>query len=94
RSFMPVIQREASVPYRWSIGRVPLERVANIERGMPRDFISPDGYGITQACRDYLRPLIEGEDYPPFENGLPCYPRIRGVLLPKRCGAFPIDENG
>jgi 6-phosphofructokinase 1 len=94
RSFMPVIRREASMPYRWSIGRVPLERVANIERGMPRDFISPDGYGITQACRDYLRPLIEGEDYPPFENGLPCYPRIRGVLLPKRCGAFPIDENG
>jgi len=91
-SFMPVIRREASVPYRWVIDRVPLERVANVERGMPLEFISPDGYGITQACRDYLRPLIEGEDYPPFLNGLPCYSRIRGVLRPKRCPEFRVDE--
>ncbi|AGA35399.1 6-phosphofructokinase [Thioalkalivibrio nitratireducens DSM 14787] len=93
RSFMPVIRRQTSVPYRWSIGRVPLERVANIERSMPREFISPDGYGITQACRDYLRPLIDGEDCPPFENGLPCYPRIRGVLRPKRCPEFMIGTD-
>jgi 6-phosphofructokinase len=86
--FMPVIKRQTSVPYRWTIDRVPLERVANIERGMPRQFITPDGYGITQACRDYLRPLISGEDYPPYQDGLPCYPRIRGALRPKRCQEF------
>lgn len=92
-SFMPTIRREASVPYRWSVDRVPLERVANIERGMPREYISPDGYGITQACRDYLRPLIGGEDYPPYENGLPCYPRIRGILRPRRCPPFKLNES-
>ncbi|MCG5538097.1 6-phosphofructokinase [Halorhodospira sp. 9622] len=86
--FMPVIRRESDQPYRWSIDRVPLEEVASIERGLPPSFISPDGYGITAACRDYLRPLIEGEDYPPFERGLPCYPRIRGVLRPQRCPPF------
>ena len=85
KSFVPVIKRLSNQPYRWQIEQVPLEQVANVERGMPKEFISPDGYGITAACRDYLRPLIGGEDYPPFENGLPCYPRIRGVLLPQRC---------
>lgn len=91
-SFMPVIRRVTSVPYRWTIDHVPLERVANIERGMPRDFISADGYGITQACRDYLRPLIEGEAFPPFEHGLPCYPRIRGILRPQLCPPFMFTE--
>lgn len=90
-SFMPVIRRQSTLPYRWDIGYVALDQVANIERGMPRDFITPDGYGITQTCRDYLRPLISGEDYPPYQDGLPCYPRIRGILRPRRCPPF-IDQ--
>jgi ATP-dependent phosphofructokinase / diphosphate-dependent phosphofructokinase len=93
QGFMPVIRRDSTHPYRWSLDRVPLERVANIERGMPREYISPDGYGITPACREYLRPLIMGEDPPPFQNGLPCYTRIRGVLLPQRCPPFAFDAG-
>ncbi|MFW6380001.1 MAG: 6-phosphofructokinase [Halorhodospira sp.] len=84
-SFMPVIQRDSDRPYRWSIDYAPLEEVASIEQGLPPTYISPDGYGITARCRTYLRPLIEGEDFPPFEAGLPCYPRLRGGLRPKRC---------
>ncbi len=92
RSFMPVIRRESQQPYRWSVGHVPLDQVANVERGLPPEYISPDGFGITAACRDYLRPLISGEDYPPYENGLPCYPRIRGVLRAQRCPQLRADE--
>jgi len=70
---MLTIQRESNTPYRWTIGHVSLENVANQERFMPRDFISEDGFHITDACREYLLPLIQGEAYPPYENGLPKY---------------------
>ncbi|WP_028491249.1 6-phosphofructokinase [Thioalkalivibrio sp. ALE19] len=92
-SFMPIIRRDSTQPYRWSIGRTSLESVADIEQGMPREYITPDGYGITQEARDYLRPLIQGEEQPPFERGLPAYPRIRGELLPKRCPPFDVDHD-
>ena len=92
-SFMPVIRRDSSQPYRWYIGYAPLEEVASVEQGLPPSYISPDGYGITAACRAYLRPLIEGEDYPPFEGGLPCYPRLRGVLRPQRCPPMRVSER-
>ncbi|MFW5452186.1 6-phosphofructokinase [Thioalkalivibrio sulfidiphilus] len=91
--FMPVIRRLCDAPYLWTVDRVPLEQVANIEQGMPRDFISEGGYGITEACRRYLRPLIEGEAYPPYEGGLPRYVRIRGELLEKKLPAFELNKG-
>jgi len=81
---MPCIVRESDEPYRWHIGEAPLAEVANVERKMPEAFISEDGFGITEACRRYLAPLIEGEDYPPYRNGLPDYVRLRGELVPRR----------
>lgn len=51
---------------------------------MPRDYISKDGFSITQACRDYLAPLIQGEDYPPYKNGVPQYVTLKNVLVPKK----------
>jgi hypothetical protein len=63
---------------------VPLSEVANVEKKLPRDFITEDGFGITQKCRDYLQPLIEGEDYPPYKNGLPEYATIKGVAVKKK----------
>ena len=68
---MPAIVRKSSKPYRWKIGRSPLAEVANVEKMLPRDFITADGFGITAACRRYLAPLIAGEDYPPYRDGLP-----------------------
>ena len=81
---MPAIVRTGNRPYRWKIGMAPLAEVANREKMMPRDFISADGFGITEACRRYLLPLIGGESYPPFRDGLPDYVVLKNVAVRKR----------
>jgi len=81
---MPVIVRKSAKPYRWSIGEAPLTAVANEEKKLPRNFITADGFGITAACRSYLQPLIRGEDYPPYRDGLPTYVTLKGVSVVKR----------
>jgi len=81
---MPIIVRKSSSPYRWGIGEAPLSAIANEEKKLPRAFITPDGFGITPACRRYLLPLIGGEDYPPYADGLPRYATIKGASVPKR----------
>ncbi|KTD47193.1 6-phosphofructokinase [Legionella rubrilucens] len=83
-AIMPIIKREQDWPYRWSIDHVPLAQVANQEKAMPPDFITEDGLGITEACRRYLRPLIQGEAYPPYKNGLPDYVRLKNVLVEQK----------
>ncbi|WP_440997818.1 6-phosphofructokinase [Arhodomonas sp. SL1] len=85
---MPTIRRLADEPYRWEVGEAQLAEVANVEADMPREYISEDGFDITEACRRYLRPLIAGEDYPPYRNGLPEYARLRGELVEKRLPPF------
>ena len=81
---MPVIVRKSSKPYRWTIGSVPIAEVANQEKMVPRHYITADGFGITAAGRRYLQPLIEGEAYPPFKDGLPDYVRLRNARVRKR----------
>ncbi len=81
---MPTIVRRSSKPYRWSIGEAALADVANVEKMMPKNFISRNGFEITDACREYLAPLIQGEDYPPYKNGLPQYARLKNVAVPKK----------
>lgn len=81
---MPIIVRESHNPYQWSIGEAPLEKIANVEVSMPRHYITNDGFGITQACRDYLQPLIMGEDYPPYKNGLPDYVKLKNIAVEKK----------
>jgi ATP-dependent phosphofructokinase / diphosphate-dependent phosphofructokinase len=83
-AIMPIIVRESQQPYRWSIAEAPLEEVANVEKKMPRHFITEEGFGITAACRDYLLPLIQGEDYPPYDKGLPAYVRLKNQLVEKK----------
>lgn len=79
-AIMPIIVREQDSPYRWSIGHVPLADVANQEKSMPAEFIREDGMGITESCRRYLLPLIQGEAYPPYIDGLPDYIRLKNAL--------------
>jgi 6-phosphofructokinase 1 len=81
---MPTIVRTSGKPYRWKIGVAKLTDVANVEKKMPRDYITPDGFHITAKCRDYLRPLILGEAFPPFEQGLPKYVRLKNVAVRKK----------
>lgn len=83
---MPVIRRRSDSPYRWVIESAPLGKVANKEKKLPKRFISPDGFGITEACRRYLEPLIRGEDYPPYSKGLPKTAKLKRVPVKPRLG--------
>jgi len=88
---MPAIERTSDKPYRWKIAVAPLDKVANVEKMLPRDFITEDGFGITAKARAYLAPLIRGEDYPPFKDGLPQYVRLANVAVPKKlAGEFKV----
>ncbi len=87
---MPGIVRLSDSPYRWEIGVAELKNVANVERKMPREFISADGFRITEKCRAYLAPLIAGEDSPPYRDGLPDYVRLKNRGVPKQLGAFSV----
>lgn len=87
-AIMPIIIRESTKPYRWSIGKAELHSVANQEKKLPKDFISTDGFSITESCREYLLPLIQGEAYPPYQNGLPAYVNLKKILIPKKLPAF------
>jgi 6-phosphofructokinase len=81
---MVTIERQQDDPYVWALGQVPLDKVANVEKKMPREWIREDGMGITAACRAYLAPLIDGEDYPPYRKGLPLYAQLRKELADKK----------
>lgn len=83
-SVMPTIVRTSHKPYRWKVGQAKLSRVANVEKMMPKGFITKDGFGITAKCREYLEPLIQGEDYPPYKNGMPQYVQLKNVAVKKK----------
>ncbi|MEI8299206.1 MAG: 6-phosphofructokinase [Pseudomonadota bacterium] len=83
-SVLPVIKRTSSAPYRWVIEAAPLDAVANVEKKVPASYITKDGFGITAACRRYLAPLIAGEDYPPFKDGLPDYVTLKKAPVKRK----------
>jgi len=87
---MPTVVRKSSSPYVWEVGQAPLSEVANVEKFMPKDFITEDGFGITAACKEYLYPLIEGEDYPPFEKGMPVYVTLKNASVEKKLETFEL----
>ena len=89
-SVMPTIDRKSNSPYHWEVGMAKLSDVANVEKMMPENFITEDGFGITEACREYLAPLIEGEDYPPYKNGLPDYVRLKNVAVSRKLDDFKL----
>ena len=87
---MPTIERTSDVPYRYRIGVAHLADVANVEKFMPRDFISDDGFGITEKCRRYLQPLIVGEDYPAYRGGMPVYATLKNVSVARKLPLFEV----
>ena len=91
-SVMPTIVRTSNKPYRWQVGEARLSRVANVEKMMPENFITPDGFGITAKCRQYLEPLIQGEDYPPYgKDGMPKYVQLKNVAVKKKLSEFSLS---
>ncbi len=89
-SIMPTVDRISNKPFKWKVGMAPLSKVANVEKMMPNNFITNDGFSITKACRTYLEPLIKGEDYPPYKDGLPKYVRLKNIGVPKKLKKFVI----
>lgn len=89
-SVMPAIIRTSNNPYQWEIQSCDLSEVANVEKMMPMEFITEDGFGITEACREYLLPLIAGESYPPYKNGMPDYVTLKKHLADKKLSKFEI----
>jgi 6-phosphofructokinase len=87
---MPTIVRKSNKPYRWTVGVANLDDVANVEKKLPQDFITDDGYGITEKCRQYLAPLIQGEDYPPFKNGMPQYVTLKNAAVARKLPDFKL----
>ncbi len=86
---MPVIVRISDKPYRWKLEAAPLAKIANTEKKMPAGFVRADGYGITDACRRYLEPLIRGEAPPPYgSDGLPKYVRLKNVAVKQTLPAW------
>ena len=87
---MPTVERISDAPYKYRIGVAELAKVANVEKFMPRDFITKDGFGITEKCKRYLTPLIQGEDYPKYKGGLPVYVTLKNVAVAKKLAAFTL----
>ena len=85
---LPIVVRLSDDPYRWEVGSADLSAVANVEKTVPADHISEDGFHVTDAARRYLAPLIQGEDYPPYENGIPAYVRLSNQLVEKTLPAW------
>ena len=89
-SIMPSIVRLSNNPYKWEIGYGELKDIANVEKMMPENYISEDGFSITKSCREYLLPLIEGENYPPYNNGLPDYVVMQKSKVKKKLPPFEV----
>jgi len=90
-SIMPTVDRISNSPYKWEIGQAPLSEVANVEKMMPMEFITDDGFGITQGCKDYLYPLIKGEAYPPYkDNGMPDYVTLKLQSVGQKLDKFEV----
>lgn len=89
---MPTIDRVSDSPYKYKIGVAPLSKVANVEKFMPKSFITKDGFGITAKCKAYLQPLITGEDPPKFKNGLPVYATLKNVSVNKKLADFEMSK--
>ena len=89
-SIMPAIIRTSNNPYTWEIGYGELKDIANVEKMMPKNYISDDGFSITDSCREYLLPLIAGENYPPYNNGLPDYVVMKKTKIKKKLPPFEI----
>ena len=85
---MPVIKRLSDTPYKWQIGTAPLKNIANIEKSVPRKFISKDGFAVTSAGRKYLNPLIQGEAPTNFKYGMPEVALLKKSFVKKKLKKF------
>ncbi len=70
---MVVLRRLSTESYEYEIGHEDIFKIANQTKTVPDAFINEAGNGVTEACLAYLRPLIEGEMWPEYRNGVPVH---------------------
>ena len=87
---MPVIVRKKGEKYSWKIAPVSLSKIANVEKKLPKSYISGDGFNVTSKAIKYLRPLIKGEAYSKFKNGIPVTQKLKLVQVKKK---LPLWKN-
>ena len=87
---MPVIVRKKGEKYSWKIAPVSLSKIANVEKKLPKSYISGDGFNVTSKAIKYLRPLIKGEAYSKFKNGIPVTQKLKLVQAKKK---LPLWKN-
>ena len=80
---MPVIKRLSDKPYKWKIESASLSKVANVEKTLPKGYISKDGFRITDKGLNYLRPLIQGESSISYKDGIPIVAVLKNTLVKK-----------
>ena len=80
---MPVIKRLSDKPYKWKIESASLSKVANVEKTLPKGYISKDGFGISNKGLNYLRPLIQGETLISYKDGIPIVAKLKNILVKK-----------
>lgn len=78
---MVALRRLSDSPYRCDYDLVDLSLVANGEKAFPREWISPDGFFVTEAFLQYARPLIQGEVAPVIEDGIPRFSRFKRYFV-------------
>ena len=85
---MLTIKSNNSKKFKWEISDIKLSSVANKEKKLPKSYISQDGFGITKSCKNYIENLVQGEDYPPYKNGMPDYAKLKHPLVKKKLKDF------
>lgn len=65
------IKRVSDNPYSVTYEAVDVNKVANEAKTVPEDYINKDKNFVTQKFIDYISPLVVGEIYPEYENGVP-----------------------
>ena len=68
---MIALKRVSEYPYQCITEAVDVQQVANLEKKVPLDWITPDGMQVTAAFEEYARPLILDEVTPVYVNGTP-----------------------
>ena len=81
---MPIIVRGKGKKYTWKIEPAPLSKIANVEKKLPKSFIAKNGMDVTAKAINYLAPLIEGEAFPPFKNGIPKIEKLKLIEVKKK----------
>ena len=87
---MPVIVRGKGKKYSWKISPISLSKIANVEKKLPKSYISGNGFNVTTKAIKYLSPLIKGEAYPKFKDGIPVTQKLKLLQVKKK---LPLWKN-